>query len=440
MKKHNSHAFTKHKLARKPLITALEPRLLLDGAAVVTAVDILTDTQLQSIEDQNTNVTENVIAPTEVRAVDASLNNGKKEVVFIEDNVAEYQVLMDGIDAGVEVVLLDSSQDGLSQIALWAQNNSDYDAIHLISHGAEGQVNLGSFNLDVEATDARSSDLALLGSALNENGDLLLYGCSVASGEGQDFINALAQVTLADVAASDDLTGAASLNGDWDLEANSGEVSSDLAINEEALNSYDGLLVTHSFGDTYWSNNSGANTDDGFTLSESTGASRISSSNSFYYNNMTVKDGSDNYYYDLTWTADGVDLDSFDLDTFKIQNFGGDFTLMFSAVSGGESVSYTYTSNATGVATIDLASLSSNAFNDISAFTVRVTALNGSASAANMDLQALTISDQTTPASNTTPTLSNVPTDLAVTEDVASNLDLSAVTFADLDGDNLTVT
>ncbi len=43
MKKHYSNK----KLARKPLITALEPRLLLDGAAVATAVDVITDAQLQ---------------------------------------------------------------------------------------------------------------------------------------------------------------------------------------------------------------------------------------------------------------------------------------------------------------------------------------------------------------------------------------------------------
>ncbi|MGB0944324.1 MAG: cadherin domain-containing protein, partial [Marinomonas sp.] len=43
-------------------------------------------------------------------------------------------------------------------------------------------------------------------------------------------------------------------------------------------------------------------------------------------------------------------------------------------------------------------------------------------------------------AVNDTPTLNGAPTDITVTEDVASNVDLSAVTFADLDGDNLTVT
>ncbi|MDE8602796.1 DUF4347 domain-containing protein [Marinomonas sp. RSW2] len=231
MKKYLSNHSAHKKYARKPLITALEPRLLLDGAAVATAVDVLTDSQLHNDASQiDTNQHDTdaslVIAPTEVRAVDPSLNNGKKEVVFIETNVTDYQTLVDGIGAGIEVVLLDASQDGLAQMSLWAESHSDYDAIHVISHGSEGQINLGGFSLDITTASTRSSDLTQLGNALNEEGDLLLYGCSVASGEGQDFVAALAQATQADVAASDDLTGSAVLGGDWDLEFKSGTIES----------------------------------------------------------------------------------------------------------------------------------------------------------------------------------------------------------------------
>ncbi len=57
------------------------------------------------------------------------------------------------------------------------------------------------------------------------NGDLLLYRCDVAAGgAGHAFIDDLATATGADVAASTDLTGGASLGGDWVLEAKSGVV------------------------------------------------------------------------------------------------------------------------------------------------------------------------------------------------------------------------
>ena len=49
--------------------------------------------------------------------------------------------------------------------------------------------------------------------------DLLLYGCDVAADAlGQQMTGTLAALTGADVAASTDLTGAASRGGNWVLE------------------------------------------------------------------------------------------------------------------------------------------------------------------------------------------------------------------------------
>jgi autotransporter-associated beta strand protein len=162
--------------------------------------------------------------PVEVRAADPAQNDGKREVVFIESNVADYQTLIDGTKAGVEIVLLDPTKDGLSQMAQWAQTHGGYDAIHVISHGAEGRVNLGALTLDMATAISRAADLATLGSTLTAEGDLLLYGCDVATGAGQDFITTVATVTGADVAASSDPTGAARLGGDWVLEASAGTI------------------------------------------------------------------------------------------------------------------------------------------------------------------------------------------------------------------------
>ena len=64
-----------------------------------------------------------------------------------------------------------------------------------------------------------------IGRALTDSGDILLYGCNVAAGDaGQSFIEALAQYTRADIAASTDLTGASSLRGDWVLEASTNPI------------------------------------------------------------------------------------------------------------------------------------------------------------------------------------------------------------------------
>jgi uncharacterized delta-60 repeat protein len=60
---------------------------------------------------------------------------------------------------------------------------------------------------------------------LAEEGDILLYGCSVGAGhEGEALTQDLAALTGADVAASTDPTGPAELGGDWVLETATGSV------------------------------------------------------------------------------------------------------------------------------------------------------------------------------------------------------------------------
>ena len=92
-------------------------------------------------------------------------------------------------------------------------------AIHLLSHGAPGSLVLGAAVLNSANLADYSTSLAQIGSHLTGTGDLLIYGCNVAQGEeGMAFVDALSAYTGADVAVSEDLTGAAVLGGDAVLE------------------------------------------------------------------------------------------------------------------------------------------------------------------------------------------------------------------------------
>lgn len=192
--------------------TATDPQHTLDAQQTDTStIDSLAKLALAAT----------VSVPVEVRPVDPALNNGRKEVAFIDTGVADYQTLVDGIRAGVEVVLLDAGQDGLAQMTLWAQSHTGYDAVHVISHGADGTLYLGRDILNqAQLADAGvQSALFTLGKSLTDDGDILLYGCYIASSEaGQAFVANLASLTGADIAASDDLTGSSLVGGDWVLE------------------------------------------------------------------------------------------------------------------------------------------------------------------------------------------------------------------------------
>src|SRR3990172_470031 len=147
------------------------------------------------------------------------------QIAFVDTRLSDWQMLVAGLDPSVEVILLDAERDGVLQIAEALEGRSGVDAIHVLSHGAGGTLFLGSSVLTADNLDDHSSSLATIGQALRETGDLLLYGCNVAEAEaGQSFIEALAQYTQADVAASTDLTGSTSLGGDWVLEANAGAI------------------------------------------------------------------------------------------------------------------------------------------------------------------------------------------------------------------------
>ncbi|NJM11216.1 MAG: DUF4347 domain-containing protein [Synechococcaceae cyanobacterium SM1_2_3] len=174
-----------------------------------------------------------------------------REVAFIDSGVTDWQVLAEGVKPGVEVVLLDGRGDGLAQMADWARGRFGYSAIHVLSHGSPGTVRLGAFGLNRETLGERAGELAAIGAALNEGGDLLLYGCNVAAGPtGADFVQRLARVTGADVAASEDLTGSAATGGDWHLEYVSGTFIPTAVMSESALIAYRHSLATYTVTNT----------------------------------------------------------------------------------------------------------------------------------------------------------------------------------------------
>lgn len=146
-------------------------------------------------------------------------------IVFILDNVADYQSTADGLSADYEVHILSADGDALAQMVALLDGRTGLEAIHLISHGDSGVLDLGTLSLSSENLADHSDALAALGSALSPEGDFLLYGCDVAEGEaGVAFVDALALTTGADVAASDDTTGPVSQGGDAVLEYESGSV------------------------------------------------------------------------------------------------------------------------------------------------------------------------------------------------------------------------
>ncbi|MBW4681753.1 MAG: DUF4347 domain-containing protein [Microcoleus vaginatus WJT46-NPBG5] len=161
-------------------------------------------------------------------------------IIFVDSTVQNYQSLLQGAAPYAEVVILDSQRSGIQQISEILENRVSLEAVHLIAHGSEGSLKLGSDTLNRESL----SQLQSWGNALTEDGDILLYGCDVASGDtGLNFVQKLSQVTGADIAASNNKTGSVALGGDWDLEITSGSIETATALSTETMDSYEYVLA-----------------------------------------------------------------------------------------------------------------------------------------------------------------------------------------------------
>jgi VCBS repeat-containing protein len=162
------------------------------------------------------------------------------QIVFVDGNIPDIGTILAGIDPAFQVFVVGADVDGIDFMAATLAGMSGVEGVHIISHGAAGQFSLGSALVNQDSIEGSyASQLASIGDALSENADLLIYGCDFGAGvEGAAAIEALATATGADVAASNDLTGHASLGGDWDLEVSSGEIQAE----QIAINEYAGLL------------------------------------------------------------------------------------------------------------------------------------------------------------------------------------------------------
>ncbi|KPK34237.1 MAG: hypothetical protein AMK70_08090, partial [Nitrospira bacterium SG8_35_1] len=191
----------------------------------------------------------------------------RREIIFIDANVPDYQQLVDGLQGTdparmIEVVVIEADRDGIEQVSKILADRSDLDAVHFITHGADGKIKLGNTWLNSSTLQQNGEAVAGWGEALGQDADLLIYGCDVAATtDGQAFVARLGELTGADVTASTDSTGSDDLGGDWELEYQGGTIEA--GLNAEALSAgqWQGLLadnttlVTQDTGALAWSGN-----------------------------------------------------------------------------------------------------------------------------------------------------------------------------------------
>ncbi|MEZ6059078.1 MAG: DUF4347 domain-containing protein [Planctomycetaceae bacterium] len=135
-------------------------------------------------------------------------------------------------------------------------NHTDVTGIHIVSHGTEGHVRLGSTTLSLENVDTYRNAISAWQYSMSDTADILIYGCNVAASEdGRQLLNQLSVLTDSDVAASDDLTGHESQGGDWDLEYSVGLVTTQSVFSSDFEDEWQWVLNTYTVTTTVDENN-----------------------------------------------------------------------------------------------------------------------------------------------------------------------------------------
>jgi len=258
---------------RRPIgVMALEPRVMYDAAAGAAVGTVVLDPTHATDSTTTSSTTVGAVVPPATdasHATDASTTQNNTavaglaplavtgaapadsssghQIVFIDPHVPDYQILAAGVKPGEEVVILDANTDGVQQIANWlaSHNEHDVDAIHIVSHGEDGTVRLGSTILATNDVNQFAQPLAQIGAALKAGGDILFYGCDVGQGAAGDmFMVEMSMATGgAHIAAASHLVGAADQGGSWDLNVQLGTIDVANPFTAPTLASFNDILT-----------------------------------------------------------------------------------------------------------------------------------------------------------------------------------------------------
>ena len=220
-----------HDRKKKIFIEALEQRIMLDGAGASTFLDLIDDRNQDKFLQKNSKklikFSENKIdEKSKIIPFDQSVRdqkrNERKQVVFIDSQVQDYQTLINAFNEDTEVYLIQSNEDGFKKIDSVLKDNCNVSSLHIIGHGSAGKILFGNATLSNDTIQSYNQTLRSIGQCLTEDGDILFYGCNVASTEGgKTLISKISEITKADIAASDDISGK---SGDWKLEIKVGHI------------------------------------------------------------------------------------------------------------------------------------------------------------------------------------------------------------------------
>ncbi|TKB77299.1 MAG: DUF4347 domain-containing protein [Nitrospira sp.] len=168
-----------------------------------------------------------------------------KEIAFIDRAITDLDPFLVGLRPDLEPIVLAPGKSALAQIAKALCGRSALAAVHIVAHGRSGEVSFDSGSLSLENVQDHADELAAIGRALGNDGNLFLWTCRTAQGElGHTFIKALSRASGAAVSASTKLIGAQKEGGWWDLDVQVGMRKATAPLTPAGQATYAGVMAT----------------------------------------------------------------------------------------------------------------------------------------------------------------------------------------------------
>jgi Domain of unknown function (DUF4347)/Cadherin-like/Right handed beta helix region len=224
--------------------------------------------------DASSNVSPAVLAQTNTPLVTQSpadhlSTQQNVELVVIDEKVQDPATLLADIqrqsEAGRRLAVLHVSSFEVGTTAITnaiaeiTRNGSQVTAIHIVSHGSDGEFVIGNQTINEATVRLNPEHFSAWSLGLTNDADLLIYGCDFAStSRGQQLAQNLAAITGADVAGNSSTTGNQALGGDWSLDIQVGAIESTTAISDHAQFTWRHLLSINLSADPSQANESNA--------------------------------------------------------------------------------------------------------------------------------------------------------------------------------------
>jgi hypothetical protein len=163
---------------KRPLIETLEPRLLFSATADIAVFDDgSADITQLSEAAAKLDLTAIYLPPADSLLDEQTAAQRITSLVVVDTAVENYKQLVEDIrqqhsTGDLEIVYLDANSDGVVQIAQQLTQFSQLDSLHIISHGANGSVALGSTLLSTNNLFEYEDELSAWRTALGENADI----------------------------------------------------------------------------------------------------------------------------------------------------------------------------------------------------------------------------------------------------------------------------